>query len=359
MRCLVCCTPAALATGDLAAPPALLLDHVSPPLAPSPPIGAALLHPRPWGWPRGSLTAMAIDFVDTIGNWQRLVRPRASDLADTRLQLHWAAQLVAAVGTTLAPAEADDSHTSLEWSDSHGGLLGQPTDSEPRLRALLRFDPPTLVLLADEREVEAWPLDGVPVAAAFELLQRAVGRCLAQPELRLSRPTHALPTHPIDPDGEARPFGGWTELALTELTRWYANGHRALSELARQDPRAGAVRCWPHHFDIATLLEIEREGDELTRTVGAGMTPGDSNYADAYWYVTAWPHPSDTDDLERYGPLAGGGIWHRNGWVGAVLTATALRDPQAEVFAAFMTSALTACERVAMDRSTTSPTSQS
>ena len=43
-----------------------------------------------------------IDFSDTIAHWEPLTRPRAKDLEDTRKQLHWAAQLASAVGTTLA-----------------------------------------------------------------------------------------------------------------------------------------------------------------------------------------------------------------------------------------------------------------
>lgn len=70
------------------------------------------------------------------------------------------------------------------------------------------------------------------------------------------------------------------------------------------------------------------------------MTPGDRSYADAYWYVTPWPSPA----APTLPPLDGGGIWHRDDWVGAVLTSTALREPQAERFTAFMRSALAACE---------------
>ena len=40
---------------------------------------------------------MKTDFANTIASWQQLARPRASDLEDTRLQLHWSAQAVASV----------------------------------------------------------------------------------------------------------------------------------------------------------------------------------------------------------------------------------------------------------------------
>ncbi len=287
-------------------------------------------------------------FPDTIARWQPLTRPRASDLRDMRLQLHWAAQLVAALGTTLLEPCADHAQTNLEWSQAHGGLLGRPVGEAGRLRALLRFADFTVELLRDEgdgeRTLKAWPLAGRRFAEVFAELEAAVGEALGR-ELRLCRPAHALPEHRVDPAGAGAPFGGGKDFALVELTRWFTNGDRALRELASQDPRATSVRCWPHHFDIATLLVLEREdpGDpssEVTRSVGVGMTPGDGSYADAYWYVTPWPYPANPTLTK----LDGGGIWHQDGWIGAVLTSTALREPQAERFTAFLRSALAACE---------------
>jgi len=289
-----------------------------------------------------------IDFSDTIARWQPLTRPRASDLEDTRKQLHWAAQIVSALGTTLATPRADDSHTNLEWSQAHQGLLSHARIARPELRTLLRFPDVSIELLRGEGDSErtllSIPLAGRRFAEVLAQLQAAVGKALGR-DLELRRPRHELPRHRVDPGGAGEPFGNWQPHALVELTRWFANGDRALRELAAADPRATPVRCWPHHFDIATLLVIERADrddpeSDVTRSVGVGMTPGDGSYADAYWYVTPWPYPA-SPTLPQ---LDGGGIWHQDGWIGAVLTSTALREPQAERFAAFMRSALAACE---------------
>lgn len=293
-----------------------------------------------------------IEFPDTIAHWHKLTRPRASELEDTRKQLHWAAQLVSAVGATLIPARSDHSHTNLEWSDAHQGLLSQPSPGQPSLRALLSFPRVTIELIRDhggssEKTVLSLPLANRTFADAFAELERAVGKQLGR-EIELVRPIHELPKHRVDPNGEAGTFGGWEKHAIAELVSWFANGDRALRELRQQDPRAAAVRCWPHHFDIATLVVLERErpddpNSEVTRSLGVGMTPGDGSYADAYWYVTPWPYLASP----RLPALAGGGIWHQDGWIGAVLTSTALREPQAETFAKFMASALVACESLA------------
>jgi len=298
-------------------------------------------------------------FTDTLAHWKLLTRPRASDLADTRNQLHWAAQIVSALGVSLAEPREDYAHTSLEWSVPRQGLLSQVSASSPALRALLCFPDLSIELLREQADgthetLASISLDGQTVAEVHGALEAAVSEALGRPQT-LTRSSHDLPAHRVDPAGEGAAFGGWKEHALAELTRWYENGARALTELRGQDPRASAVRCWPHHFDIATLLELEHErpGDPsspVTRSVGVGMTPGDASYADAYWYVNFWPAPEPAAELPA---LAGGGIWHREGWVGAVLTSTALRDPQAENFAAFMRAGIAACEALSRsDRST-------
>lgn len=295
-----------------------------------------------------------IAFTDTIASWHKLTRPRARELEDTRKQLHWAAQLVSAVGTTLCERRSDESHTNLEWSHAHRGLLGRTTPTKPGLRALLRFPQLTIELLRDqgggsEKSVLIMPLANRTFAAALDELEAAVAKQLGRSEVRLQRPQHKLPAHPVDPDGQAAAFGGWDKHAVTELVSWFGNSDRALRELAAHDPRATEVRCWPHRFDIASLLVLERERaddptSEVTRSIGVGMTPGDGSYADAYWYVAPWPYPGKPE----LPPLDGGGIWHQDGWVGAVLTSTALRDPQGESFARFMRSALVAAEKLVL-----------
>src|SRR5438094_351605 len=70
--------------------------------------------------------------------WLQVGERASTDLVDARLQLHWAAQVVSAVGTTLLPAAADDSHTNLEWLAEPALLAGRLTAAAPRCRAALR-----------------------------------------------------------------------------------------------------------------------------------------------------------------------------------------------------------------------------
>jgi hypothetical protein len=89
--------------------------------------------------------------------------------------------------------------------------------------------------------------------------------------------------------------------------------------VSRQISSASPVRCWPHHFDIATLITIvTNEPDpEKARSIGFGLAPGDQYYNAPYFCAVRWPIP------KRIGfpPLEGNGQWHSTDWVGAVLPA--------------------------------------
>jgi hypothetical protein len=119
-----------------------------------------------------------------------------------------------------------------------------------------------------------------------------------------------------------------------------SNANTLLQDVARA--RGGdAVRFWPHHADIATLITLAPG-----RTTGAGLALGDSYYAEPYLYVNAYPTPS-RDALPA--SLAGGGTWHTHEWVGAVLPLTRLspdRGEQPEQVRSFVESALDATTRL-------------
>ena len=93
----------------------------------------------------------------------------------------------------------------------------------------------------------------------------------------------------------------------------YGGADFLLRELESAASGASEVRCWPHHFDLATLITLSGSGEEA-RTVGVGLSPGDDSYREPYYYVTPWPYPRG-----RLLPELPAGRWHTEGWVGAIL----------------------------------------
>lgn len=216
-------------------------------------------------------------------------------MIDTRLQLHWAAQAAAGVGRTLLAPQPDDSHTSFTWSEEHEALLQGVVNG--RYRPGLRPRDCALLLI-DADVVDAFPLANHTLDDGFRFFEERLGRTLV-------RPAEGLPDHPVAHGATFAPDAA----DLARLARGYAEASRQLERVRITHAEASPVRCWPHHFDIATLLSLGGE-----RTIGTGWVPGDAQRPEPYWYVTPWPYPDPT----ALPPLAAG-AWNTEGWVGAVL----------------------------------------
>ena len=85
---------------------------------------------------------------------------------------------------------------------------------------------------------------------------------------------------------------------------------------------ASEVRCWPHHFDIATVANLGprngNEGSDQARSIGIGVSPGDEHYAQPYAYVSPSPRFDRLPDPPKPGR------WHTDGFFGAVATGDAI-----------------------------------
>ena len=274
--------------------------------------------------------------------WQLLGAVSPTALADTRVQLHWAAQAVAAAGAALHEPRPDTGQSNLGWLAGPELLAGRPV-LEPPLRLALRLTEPALVLLDAAAATE---LDRVAIAGTTldELLAWA-GAALAEASPsphshRLVRAGYELPAHAVADGGRFRP----DPAAAAELGRWLACADAALGRAAAANAGASEVRCWPHHFDLATLITVAGGSGEDARSIGAGLSPGDASYAEPYWYVTPWPYPPAGSAL----PALPSGHWHREVWTGAVLTGSETvgaggADRQAALVAGFLDAAIAAC----------------
>jgi hypothetical protein len=251
-------------------------------------------------------------------NWQDTGRVTRT-LVDTRVQLHWAAQAAAGIGRTLVPARSDDSHTSFRWDPSSGALLQESVDG---ITGGLRIDTFSLIALRAGEPLAELSLQGRTLEEAFAFFERIF-------DTPLKRPDVDLPNHDVS-SGTA--FDVERE-DLAEFARHYSNAALLCSTMFGSEQ---PVRCWPHHFDIATLLTLAGSG-HVSTSIGVGLSPGDAAYDEPYYYVNAWPSP----DAARL-PVLHSGQWHTTGWTGAVLTATTLAaaSNQEKMSRAFVTEAV-------------------
>ena len=269
------------------------------------------------------------------GEWKQLGGVDPKGLSAARLEIHHAAQVVSAIGITHLPHRPDDSHTNLEWIPALEAFGGNLVAGKRPFRGALRPSDFTLMLLdGNDRELGALALPGKALDEAYVWMAKAIASATGDGIRPLERPAYELPEHAV---AEGSPFSVPMG-EFREIGRWYGNAASLLIALMGELSGASPVRCWPHHFDIAILLAL---GDE--KTVGLGLSPGDSSYAEPYWYVTPYPYPKDPE----LPPLPEKGHWHTEGFFAAVLTASDLLpgDPatQRERSETFLRAALQAC----------------
>lgn len=247
--------------------------------------------------------------------WQRLGEVAPSRLGSARLEAHFAAQVIAAAGETFLPHVPDTSHTAMRWQA--GRLVGAALPGALPCRVALRVADLTLQLLGEGGAPAAeLALAGSTLEEAYRFAAQAVRSHTGAARLRpLVHPGYELPAHPVAKGGR---FAG--DPGLPELARWYANAAAVLERFQRETPGAGALLCWPHHFDLATLVALETDAaGEALRTLGVGLSPGDAFIDEPYWYVN---HAPETSRSEL--PALACGEWLREGWIGAVLRGSAL-----------------------------------
>ena len=274
--------------------------------------------------------------------WETLGAVDPRELVDARLQLHWAAQAASAVGKQLLPPRPDYSEQSFQWSRTHRALVQGLVEGERPFRSALRPSSPALLLVGEGEILRELPLDGRTLDEMYDWMRDEVEMLLGRPlEKPLERPGE-LPAHTV---GTGAPFSAGEAEAFRELGRYFANLDRLLRRVEDRNPGASPVRCWPHHFDLATLILLDPEASsEEARSIGAGLSPGDGTYAEPYLYVLPWPKPEGRDLPD----LRGGGRWHTEGWTGAVLeassfTAAGSNGAQAQRIEDFLDSAVGAC----------------
>jgi hypothetical protein len=262
--------------------------------------------------------------------WHTITGVDRSALSEARLQAHYATQWLAKTARACVMTRPDDHHTNLGWDDALGGLITHPLPQGSVLG--LRISDLTL-LLWDGSRLAGAPSIGLEGRNDSDIRQW-LGRQLSQKGLdahALDAPSpYRMPEHAI---GHGAPYGlaqsrAKPAPALAELAAWFANASLVLGETRQRIVGRGIdappVRCWPHHFDLDSLIALPAGAG----TVGLGFCPGDDYYDQPYFYVSRHPAP----DVAALAPLPPVGHWHTHHFTAAVAVADRIvagGDPQA------------------------------
>lgn len=258
-------------------------------------------------------------------SWQTICNIKPQELTESRLQLHYAIQFIAATGSALAEPLPDYSHTSLEWNPELEVFTGALIRAKTPFLVALEPISLTLVILDKQGDtIATFPLHQRTMAEGLNWLKEQISKLGANSDKVsfLSYPQDDFPDYVV---ARGAAFDASDESARQELTNYYANTYQLLQEIIATTDEASSIHIWPHHFDIATLIFLPGTKNGESVTIGIGLSPGDINYDEPYWYVSPYPYPK----IDNLPTLDSNGFWHTQHWVGAVLTASRLAIPTA------------------------------
>ncbi len=277
------------------------------------------------------IITQAIDAV-----WKTLPIPPVASLANARLRLHWGSQIPCAAASQLIKPLPDYSQGSLSYHQGLHAMLTRPLASHKGLQAGLNITECSLLLVDKKSQpIAKQPLVGLTLKEGMVWMAEALEKHGGKAVPELVRPFEEIPDSPV---AHGEPFPDNEPAALAEIDLWFANSYAVLALLAKS-LKSSTVWCWPHHFDVATLLLLEDKNSEEAKQVNIGLSPGDDNFETPYWYITFWP-----DSSQPLLPLEGQGFWYQEKFKGALLTTDNLASTgQPEQVAAYLNSAIKAC----------------
>ncbi len=235
--------------------------------------------------------------------WTPLGRIDPDTLQNARLHLHDRVQWLARIARSYRPPVPDDSHTALSWDAGEGAFA---TGSIPAPNGSVRFvlDAEAVSLGVRSAAGAGGTLDLSRLEFAEANLQ--VRKILAGAGIDAAGFRTELPYDSELPDTDSIS----TAEERVELAKYYDNFSRIIGD-------RGAVRIWPHHFDLATLISIDSTGSENDRSIGVGFSPGDGVFRAPYLYVTPWPYPDKSSLCAPPERMR----WHTEGFTALIGTA--------------------------------------
>ncbi len=253
-------------------------------------------------------------------------------LGPARLAAHHAAQAVSAFAFKSLGPHPEHHHSALRWDSYNRAIVGE---SVGVWQAGLRLQDLTWILLTNGNLHGELAAEGRTLAEGMAWMADSTVKSLGARTLEPRG--YELPLHAAASGGR---FALPDEASLAALTTWFDAGFWAIQSLLQGRGDTPDIRVWPHHFDLAHLLQPWGASDPDKRSVGVGMSPGDGGSDTPYFYVTPWPAPAEADL-----PTLPHGAWVTEGWTGARLGAEDLvgKDPTA-VMPSFLETAVAAAE---------------
>jgi hypothetical protein len=270
-----------------------------------------------------------------MNNWKVINKINLTDLRETRKGLHQAVQIVSAFPRNLLSHDATDGTASLTWNPRISGLESLPfSTTQGAVKVVLSFNSCSLQLHLNNIVKDSFVMKHHSLNQGLQWLKTKASQIGIDPyKINLELPYEI---EQYDHDQLLKV----NDAALQVYRALYHNSHLLLKCLVVEKwEEAFDIRCWPHHFDLATLIPLEKneEGDIL-KSIGVGFSPGDEGIEEPYFYANIWPSVS-YDSLAAK-PLEIG-KWNKHGWSGAVMSYSGfVESDQSELLESFINQAM-------------------
>ncbi|KKN92654.1 hypothetical protein LCGC14_0205880 [marine sediment metagenome] len=230
--------------------------------------------------------------------------------------MHLAAQYLAAAGISFVEKKTDDSHTNLGWSIGKQRLETHPLSTDGDVLTL-NYNTFSLEWNSPENNA-SFALDGKTHQQVLEWLASSADSFLGK---KYTYDFHYDLPYSIDDSFTFK----LDALKLKELADLRSLTQSSLEKTLAVNGLESDIRIWPHHFDSGAYVIIS---DDLA--IGFGLAVPDTMINEHYFYISGYKG-HDGIETSSFDSLSLG-EWKNEGFKGAVLPATKIKEEQAIQF---------------------------
>ncbi len=238
-------------------------------------------------------------------------------LSAVRRMAHFAVQWPSRAARANIEARQDDSHSNLGWDRRLFGLVSHGMGADGQHQLGFSFADHTLNWISGGQVREKLDIEGIEDGDVQNWCDGLLATAGLQPTSNAEMP---YDLGDADYSGFANKEMG---LALNTLGCWYDLAQGEIEGLVKKfgadATTTPAIRCWPHHFDLATLFVLGEGDPETGDSIGVGLSPGDGSFDEPYFYCSPWPVPKVLPTFTGEGFQ-----WHTAGFTSLVCKASEL-----------------------------------
>jgi hypothetical protein len=239
-------------------------------------------------------------------------------------QLHVASQYISMAGEFLAEKQNDGSHANMGWLSMKEKFISHPFGNKEQF--VFELSPELMQLtLADIKNKSCSTLDlkGVMQDEGVVWIRQKLSenKIAGAKKYRIQLP-YDLPDYANFKGKKFKKSPKKAFLGFSKLRTWaeyFVNKHKSEFEYA------SATRTWPHHFDHASYIPLEKnKSGEVIKSISLGLAIHDGMIDEPYFYISAWQKDKKLD-LSKMKELSAG-YWLNDGFKGAVFPVLDLVD---------------------------------